>query len=201
MPDSLPLLLTAAAGVGVLHTLLGPDHYLPFVALARARSWSTADTLRNTLLCGAGHVLSSLVLLSVVLPLGWALSRVESLDAIRGNVAGGLLVLSGLLLLWQGTDRGQPRRGFWLLVPVFLVGPCEPLLPLLLAPAVTGRPLGSLLVLAVFAAATLLTMCLAVHLCLLGAERLSVPRRLERYATPAAAIVLVGCGVALWCGL
>lgn len=202
MPDSLPLLLTAAASIGVLHTLLGPDHYLPFVALARARSWSTTVTLRNTLLCGAGHVLSSLLLLAVVLPLGWALARVEGVDALRGQAAGLLLVLAGLLLLWQGSGKvGQtPGRGLWMLLTVFLVGPCEPLMPLLLAPAVTGRPLGSLLVLTVFAVATLLTMCVAVQLCLLGAERLRAPR-LERYATPIAALVLVGCGVGLWLGL
>ena len=35
-----PSLLAAAFGVGVVHTLLGPDHYLPFIMLAKARGWS-----------------------------------------------------------------------------------------------------------------------------------------------------------------
>jgi len=34
-------LCATAAGVGVIHTLLGPDHYLPFAAMARAGDWST----------------------------------------------------------------------------------------------------------------------------------------------------------------
>jgi len=36
--DGLSLsVLLAAAGVGIVHTLLGPDHYLPFLTLARVR--------------------------------------------------------------------------------------------------------------------------------------------------------------------
>ena len=38
MLDAAPLLLSAAT-IGVLHTALGPDHSLPFIALARARRW------------------------------------------------------------------------------------------------------------------------------------------------------------------
>ena len=30
-------LTLAAASLGFLHTLLGPDHYLPFVVMARAK--------------------------------------------------------------------------------------------------------------------------------------------------------------------
>ena len=48
--------LAAAGGVAFLHTLLGPDHYLPFIVLARARSWSKTRTLVVTTICGLGHV-------------------------------------------------------------------------------------------------------------------------------------------------
>jgi len=36
-------LLAAAFGVGVVHTLLGPDHYLPFIMLARARAFTPSS--------------------------------------------------------------------------------------------------------------------------------------------------------------
>ena len=49
MAPDLTLLLVTAASIGVVHTLLGPDHYLPFVAMAKARGWSLARTLRITL--------------------------------------------------------------------------------------------------------------------------------------------------------
>ena len=38
-PETTVLALTAAA-IAFVHTLLGPDHYLPFVAMAKARGWS-----------------------------------------------------------------------------------------------------------------------------------------------------------------
>lgn len=70
--QSFPLLASSAFLIALTHTLLGPDHYLPFIALARARSWSAARTSIITLLCGAGHVASSVILGLVGLYLcGW----------------------------------------------------------------------------------------------------------------------------------
>ena len=62
MDQSILLLMWTAATIGFIHTLAGPDHYLPFVMMARARQWSQRKTLWITLLCGIGHVLSSVVL-------------------------------------------------------------------------------------------------------------------------------------------
>ena len=55
-------LLAASAAVAITHTVLGPDHYLPFLMLAHARRWSRAKTVAVTLACGVGHVGSSIVL-------------------------------------------------------------------------------------------------------------------------------------------
>ena len=42
-----PLILSlSAAGIAILHTALGPDHYLPFAALGTARRWSLARWAR-----------------------------------------------------------------------------------------------------------------------------------------------------------
>ena len=57
--DGLMALVTASAGVGVLHTLLGPDHYLPLLALGRARRWSSKRTLVMTAVAGLAHCLAS----------------------------------------------------------------------------------------------------------------------------------------------
>ena len=56
------ILLVTAASIAFLHTLLGPDHYVVFTAMGKARSWSLARTLRITFLCGLGHVLSSVLI-------------------------------------------------------------------------------------------------------------------------------------------
>jgi hypothetical protein len=49
-------LLLGAAAIALTHTVLGPDHYLPFVALARARRWSVARTA--TVTAGSAALLS-----------------------------------------------------------------------------------------------------------------------------------------------
>ena len=63
--DASPTLWTltlTAAGLGVLHTVTGPDHYIPFIAMSRVGRWSVAKTLMVTLLCGLGHVAGSVLL-------------------------------------------------------------------------------------------------------------------------------------------
>jgi len=62
MLDESAVLMGAAFSIGLLHTLFGPDHYLPFIAMSRARRWNLRKTLIVTLLCGVGHVLSSVLL-------------------------------------------------------------------------------------------------------------------------------------------
>ena len=68
MTNELRLLVLTAASLGFVHTVLGPDHYLPFTVLAKARKWSISKTAVITCLCGAGHVLSSVVLEFIVAP-------------------------------------------------------------------------------------------------------------------------------------
>ena len=40
MSIDLGLLILTAVSIGFVHTLVGPDHYLPFVAMSAARNWS-----------------------------------------------------------------------------------------------------------------------------------------------------------------
>ena len=62
MSNDITVLMFVAASIGFFHTLFGPDHYLPFIVMARANRWSTIKTIWITLLCGVGHVVSSVVL-------------------------------------------------------------------------------------------------------------------------------------------
>ena len=41
---TLDVLLMTAVSIGFLHTLIGVDHALPFVALGKARGWNLAQT-------------------------------------------------------------------------------------------------------------------------------------------------------------
>ena len=110
MSSELTLLLGTAAAVGFLHTLLGPDHYLPFVAMSRALRWSRTKTVLVTLACGAGHVLSSVLLGTVGIALGLAVTRLESWESHRGEFAAWLLIAFGLVYFLWGLRQAYRNR-------------------------------------------------------------------------------------------
>jgi hypothetical protein len=62
MENDFYLLAITAISIAFLHTLAGPDHYLPFIALSKARGWSMGRTIMWTIICGCGHVWSSVLL-------------------------------------------------------------------------------------------------------------------------------------------
>jgi len=233
MSHELALLAATAAGIGFLHALLGPDHYLPFVLMGRAGRWSRAKTLTITFFCGVGHVGSSLLLAAGGVALGVAVGRLQVLEGLRGQVAVWALIAFGLLyFVWglrraarhrphthphlhgdgvvhahEHTHEGEhlhvhepgervPRMTPWVLFTVFLFGPCEPLIPLVLVPAAERSAAGVALVAAVFSVATLATMLAAVAVLEAGVERLPLGR-LERYTHALAGAALALCGVAL----
>src|SRR6478672_4214503 len=77
MPSDLQLLLFTAITISFLHTVSGPDHYLPFIALSKARAWPMRKTIMWTIVCGCGHVWSSVLLAFVGAGIGWSLSSVK----------------------------------------------------------------------------------------------------------------------------
>ena len=104
------MLAWSAAAIAFAHTLLGPDHYLPFVAMARARGWGLARTLRITLLCGAGHLAGSVVLGLAGIALGIQLTSLTALEGIRGSLAAWLLIGFGLAYTAWGLRQAQRNR-------------------------------------------------------------------------------------------
>ena len=96
MSNELIILITAAASIGFFHTLLGPDHYLPFIAMSKSGEWSMRKTAWVTVLCGVGHVLSSVLLGAVGVTFGLAVSKLISFDSFRGDIAAWALLAFGL---------------------------------------------------------------------------------------------------------
>jgi len=244
MASETGLLLLTAASIGVVHTLLGPDHYLPFVALARSRAWSLKRTVAVTALCGVGHVAGSIALGFLGLALGWAVSGLVDFEALRGALAGWLLLGFGLAYTAWGVRRalrGRPHAhahahadgtlhvhphhhreaghahphdarapgetglravlGPWTLFVIFVLGPCEPLIPLLMYPAAGGSWGGVAAVAGVFAFATIATMLTVVVVGALGLARLRLGAGAERWAHAAAGVALAACGLAVTLGL
>lgn len=115
MEAELNVLLLTAASLGFVHTALGPDHYLPFIAMARSGKWSYIKTTWITVLCGIGHVASSIIIGSIGLAVGIGVSKIESLETIRGDLAAWLFVLFGALYMGWGLWRAlknKPHKHF-----------------------------------------------------------------------------------------
>jgi nickel/cobalt exporter len=81
---------------------------------------------------------------------------------------------------------------------IFVLGPCEPLIPSLMYPAVQHSYSGMIVVTTVFGVTTIGTMIGSVLLLQRGIKLIPVAR-IERYAFAGAVILL--CGVAIKMGL
>ena len=105
------ILLITAASIAFLHTVLGPDHYLVFTAMGKARGWNLARTLRITLFCGLGHILGSIVIGGIGIFIGAQLASLVTIESVRGNFAGWALLAFGLVYLaWGLKKAGRSHR-------------------------------------------------------------------------------------------
>ena len=214
--DTTTLLLGTTASLAVVHALLGLDHSLPFVALGRARGWTLARTLLVTAVCGAGHVASSVAIGALGIGLGIATDALLWLESARGELAAALLLGFGLTYaawaLWRHLrqrERAHPAASAtggadvtpWALFIVFVLGPCEPLIPLMVVPGVAGDWLVVAAVVGVFGLLTVAVMLAAVAAAHRGAALVGAGRT-GRYAHVAAGLVIAASGAAvLWLGL
>ena len=203
-----PVLLGSAAVIGIVHVALGPDHYLPFVAMSKARGWSRARTLWITLAAGVGHVLSSVIIGLVGLAFGVRVLKLQAFESARGDIAGWLLLVFGVMYAIWGLRKSArhhvhihgngARDGLtpWILFTILVFGPCEPLIPIIMYPAFTGQTFLLFSLLLVFSVATIVTMLLFVY----GLERgLSIvpAASLQRYRHACAGFSVAVCGAAV----
>ncbi|MFN8206231.1 MAG: hypothetical protein U0T82_02330 [Bacteroidales bacterium] len=254
MENSLSLLIPLAASVGFVHTLFGPDHYVPFIVMARARKWSWLRTTLITIGCGVGHVGSSILIGVVGIALGIGVDKLQDVESARGNWAAWAMFLFGLGYLGWGIWKGlqnKPHKHIhihdggevhihshdhlhgatlleqpvvetvhasklhfegrhehmhakqqtvnltpWILFLIFVLGPCEPLIPVFIYPAAQQNLAGIIWVSIVFSLVTIVTMLSLVFLGLYGLKKLPFAR-FDRWmhATAGAIIALSGAGI------
>lgn len=232
MNDISIVLIITAASIGFFHTLFGPDHYLPFIMMAKARKWSLLKTSLITSLCGLGHVVSSIVLGFFGVAFGVYVAKLEAIESVRGNVAAWLLIAFGCAYLVWGirqavknnphkhwhqhedgsthvhehthvkhhahVHRGTAKKSItpWVLFTIFVFGPCEPLIPILMYPAAKLSMVNLILVTSVFSIVTIGTMLGVVLLTSYGMNFVKLGR-FERYihSVAGAIILLSGLGI------
>jgi sulfite exporter TauE/SafE len=248
------VLAGTAATLGLVHTVIGPDHYLPFIVIGRARQWTLRKTLGVAFLAGLGHILSSIVLGFVGIALGIAVSKLEGVESTRGTLAAWLLIgfgfayfLWGMRRAWRGKphthphihdrlhengsgagrahaeDAGhahdhvhahphthelashahphgeEPKKANltpWILFTIFVFGPCEPLIPLIMYPAARHSTAGVVLVAAAFGLVTIATMLVIIAAASYGAKFVRLGK-LERYSHALAGLMIFVSGLAV----
>jgi len=231
MDNSIALLSVTAVSLGFLHTLLGPDHYLPFIVISQAKKWTLKKTMWITFLCGLGHVLSSVVLGLIGIAVGISVTKLVNVESFRGNIAAWLFIAFGLVYMiislrnllrnrkhthshhHLGGDRHEHEHDHqdehthihqsdvvrttpWILFLIFVFGPCEPLIPILMYPAAESNIAGSVLVSVLFSVTTIATMMSIVLAFKLGLNKINL-KPVEKYSHLIAGAMIFFSGIAI----
>jgi sulfite exporter TauE/SafE len=171
----------------------------------------------------AGSVLIGLLGLTV----GVVVMKLEAVESLRGDMAAWMLIAFGLAYLTWGimqVVRKMPAAHVhvhvhgagagdaatvattasvwspWLLLLVFVFGPCEPLIPLLMYPAAKASPWAVAAVVAAFMFATVATMTLTVMVMRFGMSFLHLPQ-FSRFSYAFAGLAILVCGMLVKLGL
>jgi len=231
MDNSIALLSVTAVSLGFIHTILGPDHYLPFIVLSEAKKWTVRKTMVITFFCGIGHVVSSVILGLIGIAVGISVSKLVSVESFRGNIAAWLFIAFGLVYMVISVrnlykkkrhthshfhiDKGTHTHDHdhhlehshihennavnttpWILFLIFVFGPCEPLIPLVMYPAAENNFSGAVIVSLLFSAVTISTMMLIVLAFKMGLSRINL-KPIEKYSNLIAGAMIFFSGIAI----
>lgn len=200
-------LILSTVSIAFLHAL-APDHWLPFAMIGKAQKWSIRKLIFVTFIGGIGHVGSSILLGFIGLFIGIELSKLEGLEALRGEVGLWLLIGFGIAYaLWGLKHARHPHRHeivdekilnrktvtVWTLFAIFVLGPCEPLIPLFFI-SLKFKLVGVITVAVVFSIVTWVMMIGQTLLSYFGVQLIKFGN-FERYSHTIAGVVIALTGV------
>lgn len=200
------VLLASTFSIAVLHSF-APDHWMPFAVIGKAKKWSKTRLMVITLIAGIGHVGSSILVGAIGILLGIGVSSLKALESHRGEIGLWLLIGFGTAYTIWGLRKGMEHRHehvdieniksktvtLWTLFAVFVLGPCEPLVPIMFLATEYGWA-GIALTSAVFSLVTILMMMLQTFLAYLGIHLIR-HEIAERYSHAFAGLVIVLTGL------
>jgi len=84
----------------------------------------------------------------------------------------------------------------WILFTIFILGPCEPLIPILMYPAAQNNLSVLIIVTAAFALVTITTMLIVVYLASLGYKFIPM-KKMEKYSHALAGFIIMFSGIGI----
>jgi len=216
MSNEFIMLGATAASVAAIHTLAGPDHYLPFIAISQARKWNLRKTIWFTILCGLGHVGSSVLLGFAGIALGIGIEKLNLIEGVRGSIITYVFTAFGLVyMIWglrrafkkrshlhhlphdhQHENKGMVKLTPWILFTIFIFGPCEPLIPIVMYPAARHNYLALIVITGIFCFITLSVMLTLVIAAQLGFKWIPM-KKVEHYSHAFAGGTVFACGLGM----
>ena len=199
------LLLASTFSIAFLHAL-APDHWMPFAVIGKAQGWSKRKLILVTFISGIGHIGSTILLGSIGILLGLNLWRLKGVESQRGEIALWLLIGFGIAYTLWGlknahghkhedvdTENAKLRTTtLWALFAIFVLGPCEPLIPLMFLATEYGWT-GIFLTTLTFSIITIFMMVIQSLLASIGIQLIKHDIA-ERYAHVFAGLVIVLTG-------
>ena len=206
MKSSLPILLISTASIAFIHAF-APDHWMPFAALGKSLKWSKGKLLFLTFVSGIGHVGISIAFGIIGILLGFSLSKLQNIEGHRGEIALWLLIGFGLAYMVWGIKNARKHRheeldeeamrakriSMWTLFIAVVLGPCEPLIPLVFLGYNYGYA-GVFGVSVVFSVITIIMMMVQSLLAFMGIQLIKSDV-VERYSHAFAGLVIALTGV------
>ncbi len=220
--------ITAVIAIAFIHTIVGPDHYLPFIVMSKARSWSLVKTIWITFICGIGHILSTFAIGIIGVTSGFLMQKIEIFDGYRGSMAAWALMIFGLIYFAWGVYRVIKNKTHkhihihengeehvhehkhsdghshvhnkkitpWALFIIFVLGPCEAMVPILAYPAIENDYGKIIFFSIVFAFITIATMIAVVVIAFYGINLLPLGK-FEKYTHAIAGAIIFLSGFAI----
>lgn len=205
MKNGYILLILSTLSIAFIHSL-APDHWMPFAVIGKAKKWSKTRLSLITLVSGIGHVGSSIVVGAIGIFLGFSLHHLTAVESQRAEIGLWLLIGFGVAYTLWGIKKAKDYKHehinteemksksitLWTLFAVFVLGPCEPLIPLMFLATEYGWA-GILTVSFIFSIVTIFMMIVQSLFAYAGIQLIKHDIA-ERYSHAFAGLVIVLTG-------
>ncbi|MCX7954314.1 MAG: sulfite exporter TauE/SafE family protein [Bacteroidales bacterium] len=191
------IVILSTCFIAFIHTITGPDHYVPIGVFAKLKKWNLKKALWFTFFAGLGHITSSVIIGVVGIVLGISINKINIWEEVRGSIVSVLFFSFGFIYFIYGIisavknkphkhshfhndgtfhehehvhnkehihfhDEEKSKLTAWIFFIIFIFGPCEPLIPLVMYPAANNNIFLLIFVTSLFALITILTMMILV---------------------------------------